>query len=71
MYEIKAKTTTIKAISRASVKLGEKYYTVEYGEERTLPDTNDVNLDIEREALWDDVNKECDGQIEEILKTFK
>lgn len=71
MYEIKAKTTAIKAISRASVKLGEKYYTVEYGEDRTLPDTDDVNLDIEREALWDDVNKECDGQIEEILKTFK
>lgn len=71
MYESKAKTNVIKAISRASVKIGEKYYTVEYGEERTIPDTEAVNLDIERESLWNDVNKECDGQIEEILKTFK
>ena len=63
-------TTTIKASSRASVKVGESYYTVEYTEERTIPEGTE-NLDDERIALWGTVNSECDNQIEQIIKTFK
>lgn len=70
-YEIKAITKTIKATSRASVKVGESYYTVEYSEERIIPDIAEVNIEAERQLLWDDVNTECDSQIENILKTFK
>lgn len=70
-YEIKAITKTIKATSRASVKVGESYYTVEYSEERIIPDIEGVNIEKERQFLWEDTNAECDNQIEDILKTFK
>ena len=70
-YELKAITKTIKATSRASVKVGESYYTVEYSEEKVIPDIEGVNIEKEREFLWEDVNAECDNQIEDILKTFK
>lgn len=70
-YEIKAITRTIKATSRASVKVGESYYTVEYSEERIIPDIEGVEIQKEKQFLWEDVNAECDGQIEDILKTFK
>lgn len=70
-YTSKATTKTIKASSRASVKVGDSYYTVEYTEERTVPNTSTVKISTERQILWDDVNKECDNQIADILKTFR
>lgn len=70
-YEVKAITKTIKATSRASVKVGESYYTVEYSEERTIPDIEGIDIEKERKFLWEDINAECDNQIEDILKTFK
>lgn len=70
-YEIKAITKTIKATSRASVKVGDSYYTVEYSEERLIPEIGDVEIQKEKQFLWNDVNAECDNQIEDILKTFK
>ena len=69
-YVSKARTTQIRATSRASVKIKESYYTVEYTEERTIPDTEGVNLEEERKLLWNDVNDEVDGQIEDIIKSF-
>lgn len=68
MSDVEVKT--IKATSRASVKVGEQYYTVEYSEERII-NNPDVDLTVERDVLWDVVNTECDKQVEEILKTFK
>lgn len=65
-----AVTRTIKASSRASVKVKDSYYTVEYTEERSLPEDN-CNVQEERDALWDCVNSECDKQVAEIIKTFK
>lgn len=70
-YEVKAITKTIKTTSRASVKVGESYYTVEYSEERIIPDTEGIDIEKERQFLWEDTNAECDNQIEDILKTFK
>lgn len=70
-YEIKAITRTIKATSRASVKVGDSYYTVEYSEERIIPDIEGVEIEKEKQSLWEDVNAECDGQIETIYKLFK
>lgn len=69
-YERKAITTQIKATSRASVKVRDNYYTVEYSEERTIPDIEGVNLEEEKRLLWDDVNNEVDNQIEDIIKLF-
>ena len=63
------KITTIKAISRASVKIKDSFYTVEYGEERSL-DEND-NVEEERDKLWIACNGEVDNQLEDILNSFK
>lgn len=68
-YKSLAVTTSICFTSRASVKVGESFYTVECREERMLPENADVAK--EREFLWNTVNSECDAQIEDILKTYK
>lgn len=68
-YEVMGVTTTIKFTSRASVKVGDSFYTVEACEERMLPEN--CNTELEREALWNTVNSECDNQIQEILDTFR
>lgn len=64
-----SQTTTIKASSRASVKVGDSFYTVEWTEERTV-DPED-NLEEERASLWDTANGEVDNQIQDILNAFK
>ena len=63
-----AKTTTIKASSRASVKVGDNFYTIEWTEERTVGPKD--NIEEERTLLWDDVNREVDNQIEDILEAY-
>ena len=70
-YESVAKITTIAATSRASVKIKDNYFTVEYHEERAIPDVEEVDIEKERQFLWDTVNAECDNQIDEISKAFK
>ena len=62
------KITTIRATSRASVKVADSFYTVEYCEERSI-DPED-NIEEERKKLWDICNSEVDAQIEDILKSF-
>ena len=69
-YVSKAITTQIRATSRASVKVRDNFYTVEYTEERTIPDVDGVNLEEERKLLWNDVNDTVDSQIEDIIKSF-
>lgn len=69
-YVSKAITTQIKATSRASVKVRDNYYTIEYTEERTIPQVDNVDIAKEREILWDCVNNEVDNQIEDIIKSF-
>lgn len=68
-YIPKAIITKISATSRGSIKIKDgNYFTVEYSEERVIKDTKDIDIDLEREALWDAVNNECDNQIEILLK---
>lgn len=62
------KIVTIKATSRASVKVADSFYTVEYCEERSIDP--DDNVEEERKKLWDTCNGEVDSQIEDILKSF-
>lgn len=64
-----SQTTLIKASSRASVKVGDSYYTVEWTEERTVDPTD--GLEEERANLWDTANTEVDNQIRDILNAFK
>lgn len=71
MYESKAKTTEITATSRASIKVRDNFYTVEFSETRSIPDTDDVDLNQERNILWDEVNATVDSQCASIIETFK
>lgn len=64
----KAVTTSIKASSRASIKISENYYTIEYTEERSVPE--DCNIDEERTYLWETVNGEVDNQIQDIIEAY-
>lgn len=66
---MESRTTSIRITSRASVKVNDSFYTVEYCEERALSET--ANVEEEREKLWDVCNSEVDHQIEDICKSFK
>jgi len=66
-YESKAITTQIKATSRVSAKIFDDFYTLEFSEERTIPDVEGVDLDKEREKLWDDVNYTVDVQMQDTI----
>lgn len=70
MYEQKAITTKITAVSRCAVKVRDNFYTIEYSEERSVPENVPIDLDQERKMLWDDVNTVVDDQVTDIIKTF-
>ena len=67
-YISKARTTTIQASSRASIKVGDNFYTIEWTEERTIPEGSDIEK--ERTFLWETVNGEVDIQIADILEAY-
>lgn len=62
------KVTAIRATSRASVKVNDSFYTVEWCEEHSLDETDEIT--DEREKLWETCNAEVDKQIEDILRSF-
>ena len=72
-YQSKATTTTIKISSRASVGIQKRnttnYFTVEYTEERTVPE--DADMEQERQLLWDTCNNQVDEQIADIIEMNK
>lgn len=70
-YITKGITTNIKATSRIALKIRDNFYTIEYTEERTVPDVEDIDLDEERKALFDTVNNIVDDQIEDIYNNLK
>ena len=61
MYIPKGIPTKITVASRCSKKIGDDYYTLEYIEERSIPEG--ANIELEREALWDTCNNEVDRAI--------
>lgn len=69
-YEVKGVPTKITATSRVAIKIKDNYYTVECSEERSIPDVEGVNIEAERQALFDSINATVDGQIEDIYNTF-
>lgn len=62
------KVESIRATSRASVKIKDSFYTVEWSEEWSIDPTDE--LISTREKLWEQCNREVDNQIEDILKSF-
>ncbi len=69
-YNPKAQITKISATSRMSLKIKDNFFTVEYSEERVIPDLDGVDIEQERVALWDTVNAEVDNQAEILYNTF-
>lgn len=66
------KTTKISVNSRASVKIGDSFFTFEFGLEKAVPDDFDVDkLPEEKRAMWDEANGEIDRQIVEISEYLK
>lgn len=71
-YVQQAKTVKISATSKATIQIKNNYYSFSYSEERELPeDQCRVNLEKERELLWESLNAEVDNQIEQIIKLYK
>ncbi len=66
-YTSKAITTQIRATSRVSAKIRENFYTLEFTEERTIPQIEGVDLEQERKLLWDTVNSEADNAMNETI----
>ena len=71
MYESKAQITSIKATSRASVKIKNDFYTLEYCEERIIPDIEGVDIEEERKILWDVCNGQVDAQVQDIVDALR
>ncbi len=70
-YVQQAKTVKISGTSKATVQIRNNYYSFSYSEERELPeDDMRVNLEKERELLWETLHTEVDKQIEEVNKLY-
>jgi hypothetical protein len=70
-YESKAVVSKINATSRIAIKIKDNFYTVEFSEERLIPDVEGIDVEKERVLLFDDVNSIVDAQAEDIIKTFQ
>lgn len=70
MYELKGKTTRIVATSRGAIKIKDNYYTIECTEERSIPDTDDVNMEVEWSSLFDSINTVVDNQLGQVVGEF-
>ena len=61
------KSTSIRFVSRASVKLGDNYFTFEAEITKQCPETFTEEEYIDAKSkLWDEVNGEVDNQIADI-----
>ena len=67
-YVSKAVVTEITATSRVAIKVRDNFYTVEYTEKRAIPDVEGVDVQAEREALFDAVNYTVDTQADDIIR---
>lgn len=63
-----AKTISINATSRASMKIRDNFYTFEYTEERSVDEKD--NIEEERQKLWDTVNDEVDKQLMDVKALY-
>lgn len=70
-YTSKARISKISATSRASVKIRDSYFTLEYTEERIIPEIEGVDIEAERALLWQTVNDQVDNQVNETIAAVK
>lgn len=68
---MEARTTTIKATNRMSVKIDNNFYTVEWCEERVIPEgMSEEDVQKARASLWDTCVQECENQIADINHVY-
>ena len=68
----RAKTTSIKFTSRASLKLGDSFYTFEACIEKSIPeDVTEEEYSAIKDELWGELNNEVDNQAVEIANLIK
>ena len=66
------KTTVLKVTSRASVKIGDSFFTFEAGVEKSVPEDFDPALiPEEKKKMWDEMNADIDAQIVDIQNFLK
>lgn len=71
-YVQQAKTVKISGTSKATIQIGNNYFSFSYSEERELPiEQSEVNLEEEKKLLWDTLNAEVDKQLEEVSNAYK
>lgn len=71
-YRQQSKVIKISGTSKATVQIKNNYYSFSYSEERELPeDQSRVDIEKERELLWETLNSEVDNQINEIMELYK
>lgn len=61
------RTTRIQATQRMSVKIRDNYYTVEFLEEREVPNNPNIDLEKEKALLFESVQNTVYAQVEEIV----
>ena len=71
MYVPKGVTTSISADIKMTVKIRDNYYSVAGHEERSLPATEDVELEKEWEFLYDELYNEVALQLNNIKKSVR
>ena len=68
---MEARTSIIRATNRMSLKIRDNFFTVEWCEERTIPEgMTDEEVAKERAKLWDICVQECERQCEDIQQTY-
>lgn len=70
-YTSKAITTQITATYRMSIKIHDNFHTVEYTEQRTIPDAEHADIKKEKQLLWSDVVEEIENQVDDIIASYK
>jgi len=61
------RTTRIQATQRMSVKIRDNYYTVEFLEEREIPNNPNIDLEQEKALLFESVQNTVYAQVQEIV----
>ena len=65
---LQVRTTKIQATQRMAIKIRDNYYTIEYLEEREIPNNPNIDLEQEKLDLFESVKNTVYGQMEEIIR---
>ena len=66
---MKMQVSKINAVSRASLKIKDMFYTFEFGVEVMIDPKDDI--EVVKEKLWNDSHSEVDKQISDVVSPKK